>query len=113
MIKEVKTKEELDALASKSAPTWEGLALEGLEEQIKAIDDKVEIVYCEGKTYNEVYHLTGNNAYPDDLHIVFLVTPEKYDLKEMMKWKLQYGCRWADDVKDNNLAREMYEGDAD
>ena len=102
MIKEITTREELDALANKSAPTWEGLSLDGLEEQLKEIDPEVEAVYCTGKTYDEVYGLTGDNAYPDDLTIVFL---KKWSIG-MMAWKFNYGCRWADDVLDNNLARE-------
>lgn len=106
MIKEIKTKKELDALASESAPTWEGLSLEGLEEQIKAIDGEVEAAYCTGKTYNKAYGLAGDNAYKDDLHIVFLITPQGYDLSKMLKWKTRYGCRWADDVRDNNLRRK-------
>ncbi len=104
MIKELKTKKELDALAGKSAPTWEGLSLDGLEEQLKEIDPKVEAVYCDGKTYNEAYGLTGTNAYPDDLHIVFL---DNFSIN-MMQWKFNYGCRWADDVLDNNLYREKH-----
>lgn len=106
MIKELKTIEELDELASMSAPTWEGLSLNSLEEQIKAIDPDAEICYCTGHTYNEAYGLTGTNRYPEDLTIVFLKLPEGRSLDSMMQWKFQYGCRWADDVRDNNLARE-------
>ena len=72
MIKEITTKEELEALANKSAPTWEGLSLDNLEKQLKEIDPEVEAVYCTGETYNKVYKLTGSNAYPKDLTIVFL-----------------------------------------
>lgn len=102
MIKEVTTLEELDALAKQSAPTWEGLALDGLEEQLLEIDPEVEAAYCSGSTYNKAYGLTGDNAYPDDLHIVFLTN---WSIP-MMDWKFKFGCRWADDVKDNNLYRE-------
>ena len=102
MIKQITTLEELEALANKSAPTWEGLNLDGLEEQLKEIDPEVEAVYCEGKDYNDAYGLTGNNAYPDDLHIVFL---DKFSIN-MMDWKFKFQCRWADDVRDNNLWRE-------
>ena len=102
MIKELKTKEELEEVAGKSAPTWEGLSLDGLEEQLKEIDPKVEIVFCKGKTYNDAYGLTGSNKYPDDLTIVFL---NNFSIN-MMDWKFKYGCRWADDVRDNNLMRE-------
>ena len=102
MIKEITTLEELENLANQSAPTWEGLSLKNLEDQLKEIDPEVEAVYCKGKTYNDAYGLTGDNAYPDDLTIVFLI---KWSIT-MMNWKFKYGCRWADDVKENNLERE-------
>ena len=106
MIRKITTLEDLEALANKSAPTWEGLLLDGLEDQLKEIDPE-DAVYCTGKTYNEVYGLTGNNAYPNDLSIVFLI---KWGIP-IMNWKFKYGCRWADDVKDNNLAREGFGDD--
>ena len=102
MINEVTTREELDQIASQSAPTWEGLSLEGLEEQLKEIDPEVRAVYCKGSTYNDAYELTGDNRYPADLTIVFLI---KWSIP-MLDWKFKYGCRWADDVLDNNLDRE-------
>lgn len=105
MIKEITTFDELNALAKKSAPTWEGLSIEGLEEQLKHIDPEVEAVYCTGYTYNKAYGLTGSNAYPDDLTIVFLIN---WSIP-MMEWKFKFGCRWADDVRDNNLRREYRE----
>lgn len=103
MIKEIKTKKELDQLVNDWAPTWEGLSLEGLEDALKEIDPSVEIVYCKGKTYNDCYDLTGNNRYPDYLTIVFL---SDYDKSKQMQWKIEYGCRWAWDVLWNNLDRE-------
>lgn len=103
MIREIKTLEELEELADNSMPTWEGLNLEGLEEELLEIDPKVVVVYCNGKTYNEAYGLTGDNAYPDDLHIVFL---DDFSIP-MLDWKFKFGCRWADDVRDNNLMREQ------
>lgn len=102
MITEIKTKKELDDLTKVSAPTWEGLSIDNLESQLKGIDPKVEAVYCTGATYNKAYKLTQDNAYPNDLTIVFL---KNYSISQM-SWKLQYGCRWADDVKDNNLRRQ-------
>lgn len=102
MIRELTTFEELEAMADISAPTWEGLSLDGLEEQLIEIDPKVVAVYCTGETYNKVYGLTGDNAYPKDLTIVFL---KDFSIN-MMDWKFKFGCRWADDVKDNNIRRE-------
>ena len=105
-MKEIALRKELQALANKSAPCWEGLSLDGLEEYIKGIDPKVTVVFCSGDNYNRAYNLTGNNRYPWNLTLVFLDIPSDYSLSEMMKWKLQYGARWADDVRDNNLRRE-------
>lgn len=102
MIKELTTLDELEAMANKSAPCWEGLSLEGLEEALKDIDPNVEIAYCTGKTYDDAYGLKGGNRYPDDLTIVFL---DKFSIGQM-DWKFKYNCRWADDVRDNNLRRE-------
>ena len=102
MIREITTLEELEKLANSSMPCWEGLKLDGLEEQLKEIDPNAKIVFCKGKTYDDAYGLTGSNRYPDDLTLVFL---ENYSIP-MMTWKLDYFCRWADDVRDNNLARE-------
>ena len=102
MIREITTLEELEKLANSSMPCWEGLTLNGLEEQLKEIDPDVKVVFCKGKTYSDAYGLTGSNRYPDDLNIVFI---EDFRIP-MMAWKLDYGCRWADDVRDNNLSRE-------
>lgn len=102
MIKEVTTLEELELLAKDSAPCWEGLCMDGLEKDFQDLDPEAIPVYCTGKTYNQAYGLTGSNAYPDDLHIVFLIN---WSIP-MMDWKFKYGCRWADDMRDNNLERE-------
>lgn len=96
------TKQRLEELRHKSAPTWEGLDTEGLDEQLKEIDAEVTYEVCTGEEMNKAYKLTGSNAYPDDLSIVILT----HWSIPMMSWKLQYGCRWLDDVIDNNVWRE-------
>jgi len=96
------TADRLNELYGISAPTWEGLSLEGLDKTLKELDTEVEYEVCTGKEMNKAYKLTGDNAYPDDINIVILT---KWSIS-MMAWKLKYGCRWLDDVIDNNLRRE-------
>ena len=96
------TKERLEDLRKMSAPTWEGLSTDGLDEELKKIDPEVEYEVCTGKEMNDTYHLTGTNAYQDNLSIVILTN---WSIS-MMTWKLKYGCRWLDDVIDNNIQRE-------
>ena len=47
---------------------------------------------------NAHYHLTGTNAYPDDLNI-FAIYPFK-------GLAMMYGARWFTDIVDNNTRRE-------
>lgn len=105
----VTTKEEIDALGS--ALTIEGLAedsipdfLDWIKEKTKLNNEKVYII--KGKVMNEIYNLTGDNAYPDDCTIVSV------DLNDMENWsavvmpRFQIGARWLDDIIDNNVRRE-------
>lgn len=96
------TKERITELRGKSSPTWEGLSLDSLSDALKGIDPEAEFEVCSGKEMNEYSGLRGSNAYPADLHIVILT---KWSIN-MMDWKLRYGCRWLDDVCDNNERRE-------
>ena len=58
-----------------------------------------------GKEMNEEFHLTGTNAYPDDLH--FLAFPlDGLDVGKLSMFKLRMGDRWFDDIVDNNARRE-------
>lgn len=97
------TKARLEELYNISAPTWEGLKIEGLEEQLKEIDPEVTFEVCSGADMNKAYKLTNSNAYPDDLNIVILT----HWSIPMMSWKFNYGCRWLDDVIDNNKYRQQ------
>ena len=58
-----------------------------------------------GKDYNEAFHLTGTNRYPDDL--TFLCFPlNGLQVGKLAIFKLQMGDRWFDDIVDNDLRRE-------
>lgn len=97
----VETKEQLKALNDCSAMTWEGL----IEEDFGAALDMcgaegAKGYVTTGKVMNEICHLTGHNAYPDDLTIFSI---DKYKGLAIM-----VGARWMDDVISNNADREGY-----
>lgn len=71
----------------------------------KCSANNVDIYVIKGKAMNDFYHLTGDNAYPDDLTIVCIdwlnsnvTSPYKG------KW------RFFSDVVDNNAKREIANG---
>ena len=74
------------------------LADEGIGKPIKWID-------FTGKDMNEIYNLTDNNAYPEDLH--FLAFPlDGLEVGKLAIFKLTMQDRWFDDIVDNNARRE-------
>ena len=107
----VTTKTELDALYNCSALTWEGLSTdtENLESVIdwlkvhNAETEEVTFHIIKGELMNEIYGLTGTNAYPDDLDIVS-VTGIKQE--KIIFARFEVGGRWFDDIVDNNRMRE-------
>ena len=97
----VETKEQLKALNDCSAMTWEGL----IEEDFGAALDMcgaegAKGYVTKGKVMNEICHLTGHNAYPDDLTIFSI---DKYKGLAIM-----VGARWMDDIQSSNADREGY-----
>ena len=97
----VETKEQLKALNDCSAMTWEGLIEEDFGVALDTCGAEGAKGYVTtGKVMNEICHLTGNNAYPDDLTIFSI---DKYKGLAIM-----FGARWMDDVISNNADREGY-----
>ena len=97
----VETKEQLKALNDCSAMTWEGL----IEEDFGAALDMcgaegAKGYVTTGKVMNEICHLTGNNAYPDDLTI--------FSIDKFKGLAIMFGARWLDDIVSNNADREGY-----
>ena len=98
----VETKEQLKALNDCSAMTWEGL----IEEDFGAALDMcgaegAKGYVTTGKVMNEICHLTGNNAYPDDLTI--------FSIDKFRGLAIMFGARWLDDIVSNNADREGYD----
>lgn len=111
-----RTKEQLDYLYGKSALTFEGLRtnsedLKGMVDWFKECnaltDADVTFYITSGKTMNDIYGLTGTNAYPDDLNIVSVVG---IDIMKMVLRRFELGGRWFDDIVDNNARREKEKG---
>ena len=97
----VETKEQLKALNDCSAMTWEGL----IEEDFGAALDMcgaegAKGYVTKGKVMNEICHLTGHNAYPDDLTI--------FSIDKFKGLAIMFGARWMDDILSSNADREGY-----
>ena len=97
----VETKEQLKALNDCSAMTWEGL----IEEDFGAALDMcgaegAKGYVTKGKVMNEICHLTGSNAYPDDLTI--------FSIDKYRGLAIMFGARWMDDILSSNADREGY-----
>lgn len=98
---EVKTKEQLQELYDAWAMTWEGLISEDFEVALQECGkDGAKGFLTKGKVMNEVCHLTGDNAYPDDLDI--------FSIKDFKGLAIYFGARWMTDIIDNNADRQKY-----
>ena len=97
----VETKEQLKTLNDCSAMTWEGLREEDFGTALDTCGAEGAKGYVTtGKVMNEICHLTGNNAYPDDLTI--------FSIDKFKGLAIMFGARWMDDVISNNADREGY-----
>lgn len=57
-----------------------------------------------GREMNSQYHLTGNNAYADDLHFLAF-SLDGLDIPKLAMFKLQFGAKWFGDIVMNNELR--------
>ena len=97
----VETKEQLKALNDCSAMTWEGLVEEDFGTALDMCGAEGAKGYVTtGKVMNEICHLTGNNAYPDDLTI--------FSIDKFKGLAIMFGARWMDDILSSNADREGY-----
>ena len=98
---EVKTKEQLQELYDAWAMTWEGLRSEDFEVALQECGkDGAKGFLTKGKVMNKLCHLTGDNAYPDDLDI--------FSIKDFKGLAIHFGARWMTDIIDNNAYRQKY-----
>ena len=105
-------------LKNGSAFTWEGLS--GLENDKEVILDDFkkanvlddveifEFYTWKGELMNQIYQLTGSNAYPEDLTFVSIpLSMFNNNIGKLALVKFQLGARWLDDIVDNNARREL------
>ena len=94
-------KKELKFLYDNWAMTWEGLREEDFDLALKECGGKDAKGYLiKGKEMNEICHLKGSNAYPDDLNI--------YAIFPFVGLAMFVGARWMTDIIDNNARREGF-----
>lgn len=121
------TKATLDHVYNKEMLTMEGLhphlvpvVVEKIIEATKEIEhqDTMNVYAISGKDFNEMYHLTGNNRYKDDIHIIAFDSSLRKDLPNA-KEKIIFvdditgkeaHLRYFSDVVDNNARREIRKG---
>lgn len=112
----VAEKEQLDMLYNDNACTLVGLEESSVGDMLEAMCDRgfikdgslnVDVYIIKGCIMNDVYGLTGDNAYQDDLTIVCV--PLKF-MKNIDKFavtmRFEYGYRWFNDIVDNNTLHE-------
>ena len=112
--KDVTNKETLDILYNHSALTIEGLAEDSIPDfvewlvlngAVKKETDNLTMYIIKGEIMNDIYELTENNRYPDDLCIVSVFN---IDLMAIALKRFEIDGRWFDDIVDNNQMREQH-----
>lgn len=98
----------LDSFYKDSSLTLEGLDLVSLNDyadylnKVCGLKDNTVFHIISGKYMNDVYDLYGDNAYPDDLHIVVVKMECLKKPMAIVTKRFEFGGRWFDDVVDNN-----------
>lgn len=115
----VTEKEQLDMLYNDSACTLEGLSESSVGDMLEAMRDRgfikddslnVDVYSIKGCTMNDMYGLTGKNAYQDDVHIICVPLKFMKNIPEFaVTMRYEYGYRWFDDIVDNNALCEKEE----
>lgn len=111
----IRTKEsDLKELYDGSAFTMEGFNID--DDNLEALKNWFEEHECtlksddvyvtSGKLMNEVYGLTGDNAYPDEVNIVSIKLDDISNVNRIFIARFEIGARWFDDIVDNNARRE-------
>ena len=106
--------ETLDELYDCSAFTVVGAGgpldewMNGINKSLKerGIGTVEEFYTFNGSQMNKRYHLTGNNAYNNDLTFLAFKL-DGLNISKLAMFKLDFGARWFDDIVDNNAHREL------
>lgn len=115
------TPDDIDHLEKGSAFTWEGMLtddanlqsiVEFFKENTPSIKLPVKFYTWTGETMNNLYDLSGDIAYPNNLSFVSIPLDCWSSMGNLPIIKLQVGARWLDDIVDNN-ARKLNREDLD
>ena len=111
IIHECTSRKEIEDLGS--AATIEGLELNSIPKYVELIeklggkfkqkgDEKLNVYVTSGAQMNKSFRLKGDNAYPDDTHIVSIKLEDfDYEMDFYIN-RLRFGIRWMDDIIANN-----------
>lgn len=109
---EVKDRETLKMLEDESALTMEELKdsdaqlyLDWVKHFSPVTSEKVYIV--RGYTMNEVYGLTGENAYPDDETLLAIPLSHIEKVSAIIIPRIEIDAKWFNDIVEKNYMREM------
>ena len=110
-----KTRKQIDSIPGNTL-TIEGVNIEKDSDRLmfknflerKGINTKdLNIITVLGSDMNKAYNLTGNNAYQDNFHIQAFDGLNTKDPNVSVTLR-SMGCRWMEDIIDNNVAREKH-----
>lgn len=113
----VTTKEKLDELYNCSALTFTGVtadeeSLNNIADWIKQysnISNPLPMHIISGQVMNDNYHLTGTNAYKNDLTLISIKLEDIKDVNAIVIPRFKVEGRWFDDIVNNNASREKRE----
>ena len=104
-------------LEQESAFTWEGMTLDqdnideiaGIfvnEQLVESETEEITGYIWYGRTMNTLYHLSGENQYPDDLPFLSFDNKCFNGPGNLSVFKMMIGARWLDDIVRNNALNE-------
>ena len=110
-------KGKIEELADKSAFTWEGMTLDDenisevarifVEEKLVSEDNAgITGYFWFGGLMNDMYSLTGENRYPDDLPFLSFDNDSFDGTASLSAFRMMIGARWLDDIIRNNALNE-------
>ena len=67
---------------------------------------KENFYVIKGRMMNDYYHLTGDNAYPDNINILVIKLEDLDNPDDIYRPRFEIGGRFFNDVCDNNARRE-------
>lgn len=111
---EVSTKDKLNELYNSSALTFIGISDDekSLNDMVRWLKRKTEISnplpihIIKGKVMNEIYKLTGSNAYRNNLTLIAIKTEDIKNIGVMAIARFEVDGKWFDDIVNNNLEKE-------